>query len=139
MLTRNRRHPVAFNANPQGTGDTPDVEYIDHVSMCLADKARFFSLIASVAAYRGSLDKEGQKGRAAVYLGQAVVAVREQIQHNAFVKKDSLYTLVNMAICAEFLGDYPATRAHIRAAKFVVDREGGLSSLDMPIVRLPYH
>ena len=136
MLTRIQRHPSAFNTKPQGPHDTLDVGSIEHVSLSLADKARFYSLIACTAAYRGSLDEEDQKGRAAFYLGRALVVVREQLHHNAFVKKDSLYALVNMAICAQFLGDYPASLAHLRAAKFVVDREGGFSSLEVPIVRL---
>jgi hypothetical protein len=102
------------------------------VTECIADKARFFSLIACTAAYRESVEEEDQKGRGAIYLGQALMAVREQIQRKDFGKKDSLHSIVNMAICAELLGDYAASLAHLRAAKFVVDLGGGVVTLLNP-------
>jgi hypothetical protein len=95
----------------------------------MGDKARFFSLMACTAAYRENLEQEDQKGRGAIYLAQALVAVREQVQRKDFVKKDSLHSIVNMAICAELLGDYAASLAHLRATKFVVDQGGGLVTL----------
>ena len=138
VLTRENRHPSSWNAKPQGTHDTPDIEAVEAVTMSIADKARFFSLIACTAAYREKIEEEDQRGRGAVYLGQALIAVREQIQRKKFVKKDSLYSLVNMAICAELLGDYTASLAHIRAAKFVVYEGGGLAALDLGTVCLPH-
>lgn len=108
------------------------MESIETVTECIADKARFFSLIACTAAYRESIEEEDQKGRGAIYLGQALAAIREQVQRKDFVKKDSLHSIINMAICAELLGDYTASLAHLRAAKFLVDQEGGVGSLLNP-------
>jgi hypothetical protein len=105
--------------------------------MSMADKGRFFALIACTAAYRESLEEEDQRGRGAIYLGQALVAVREQVQRKGSVKKDSIYSMVTMAICAELLGDYPASLAHLRAAKFVVDLGGGfITLLDPKLITL---
>jgi hypothetical protein len=59
------------------------------MTMCIADKAHFFSLIACTAAYMESLKEEDQKERGAIYLSQALMALREQIQLKDFIKKDS--------------------------------------------------
>lgn len=74
------------------------------------------------------MEEDDQTNRGAIYLGQALVAVREQVQREDSVQKDSLHSIVNMAICADLLRDYAASVAHLRAAKFVVDQGGGLFS-----------
>jgi hypothetical protein len=86
-------------------------------------------LLACTAAYKERVKEDYQKERGAIYLGQALVAVREQVQRKDFVLKDFLYSIVNMAICADLLGDHAASLAHLRAAKSVVDQGGGLFSL----------
>ena len=75
------------------------------------------------------MEKDDQTERRATYLGQALVAVREQVQRKDFAQKDFLYSILHMAICADLLGDYAASLAHLQAAKFIVDQGGGLLPL----------
>jgi hypothetical protein len=114
----------------RGARESPNIEPIKAVSESIWNKARFFSLLACTAAYKEHVEKDDQTKRGAIYLGQALVAVREQVQRKDFVQKDFLYSIVNLAIYADLLRDHAASRAHLRAAKFVVDQEGGLFSLD---------
>jgi hypothetical protein len=86
-------------------------------------------LLACTAAFKERVEEDDQTNRGAIYLGQALVAVREQVQRKDSIQKVSLHSIVNMAICADLLGDYVASLAHLRAAKFVVDQGGGLFSL----------
>lgn len=86
-------------------------------------------MLACTAAYKARVEEDDQTKRGAIYLGRALVAVREQVQRKDFVRRDFLYSIVNMAICADLLGDHAASLIHLRAAKFVVDQGGGLSSL----------
>jgi hypothetical protein len=86
-------------------------------------------LLACTAAYKGHVEKDDQTERGAIYLGQALVAVREQVQRKDFIQKNFLCSILHMAIYANLLGDPVASLAHLRAAKFIVDQGGGVLSL----------
>jgi hypothetical protein len=48
---------------------------------------------------------------------------------------DLLHTIVVMAVCAQFLQDYAASLAHLRAAKLLIEQRGGFAVAEPGVLR----
>ena len=48
---------------------------------------------------------------------------------------DLLHTIVVMAVCAQFLQDYAASLAHLRAAKLLIEQRGGFAVAEPGVMR----
>jgi hypothetical protein len=126
-------HPTTWNDTPiTKPYDTPDSEAKQRmVQGCISDKARLYSLVSCTAGYMYQLNHEPRKRQqSAFYLRTALVAMRAQIQTNDFDIEESLYTILVLALCGTMLEDYDAAASHLRAAKQLVKRMGGLQSVN---------
>jgi hypothetical protein len=136
-----RVHPTSWTAKSYASARLGlDQEAFEIVKGCMADRARLYALVACTAAYMEHADAGVCKNKAqpsAFYLQNAIIAVREQVQSNSKESSgsDVLQSIVIMAVCAQFLQDYAASLAHLRATKHLIQKRGGLAAVESGILR----
>jgi hypothetical protein len=118
-----------------------DYEAFEIVKGCMGDKALLYSLVACTAVFmeRAELGVCKTKTQSSVfYLQNALVAIREQVQCKAkesSAGSDVLQSIALMVACADFLEDYAATLAHLRAMKYPIEQRGGFAAVESRILR----
>lgn len=117
-----------------------DYEALEIVNACMADRARLYSLVSCTAAYMERTEASPAKHKmqsSAFYLQNAIVAVREMMERNGkeSSESDASHSIVVMAVCSQFLQDYVASLAHLRAAKYLIEQRGGFVAAEPGILR----
>ncbi len=123
-----RVNAVTWALKSQGLShEHSDLVTVTTVKSCITDSACLYAVLALTALYKhflGNGDFKSQRG--AIYLQNALIAVRAELQRKSFVRSTMVHDILIMTICAEHLDDCAGCTAHLRAAKFLADQGGGL-------------
>jgi hypothetical protein len=135
-----RIHPTSWTAKAYASARLGvDYEALEIVKGCMADRARLYSLVSCTAAYIERTEPGVWKRKippSTFYLHNAIAAVRARVQSmdKESSRSDLLHTIVVMAVCAQFLQDYAASLAHLRAAKLLIEQRGGFAAVEPGIL-----
>jgi hypothetical protein len=137
-----RIHPTSWTAKAYASARLGvDCEALEIAKGCMADRARLFSLVSCTAAYieraEPSVWKHKIPPSTFYYLHNAITTVRARVQSKdkESSRLDLLHSIVVMAVCAQFLQDYAASLAHLRAAKLLIEQRGGFAAVEPGILR----
>jgi hypothetical protein len=136
-----RIHPTSWTAKAYASARLGvDYEALEIVQGCRADRARLYSLVSCTAAYIERAEPSVWKRKippSTFYLHNAIAAVRARVQSKdkESFGSDLLHTIGIMAVCAQFLHDYAASLAHLRAAKLLIEQRSGFAAVESGILR----
>jgi hypothetical protein len=126
--------PYASNQNTLD-GDTGNI-----VNSCMSSKLHFYTFLSLSAAIMETLGIIKIKTpRATLYSQLALAEMQIQLRSEHIDEQELLHGVSTLSIAAALQGDRVAAQAHLRAAKYLVERLGGFEAL-MPLIaqRLKY-
>jgi hypothetical protein len=136
-----RIHPTSWTGKAYASARLGvDYEALEIVKGCMTDRARLYSLVSCTAAYIERAETGVWKRKlppSTFYLHNAIAAVRARVQSmdKESSRSDLLHTIVVMAVCEQFLQDYAASLAHLRAVRLLIKQRGGFAAVEPGILR----
>ena len=116
--------PYALNHNNLD-GDSGDI-----VSSCMSSKLHYYTFLSLSAAVMETLGiAEINFPHATLYSHRALTEMQVQLRHEPVNEQELLHGVSTLSIAAALQGDAVAARAHLRAAKYLVERLGGFDAL----------
>lgn len=130
-----RSPSMAWDSQPYApTHNNPSGSNGSIVSSCMSSKLHFYAFLSLSAALMETLGiTEITFPRAALYSQYALTEIRLQLRNEQVKEPELLQGVSTLSIAAALQDDVTAARAHLRAAKYLVERLGGLEAL-MPLI-----
>ena len=112
-------------------GDSGDI-----LSGCLSSKLHYYTFLSLSAAVMEALGiKDVNFPRATLYSHHAVTEMQIQLRHEDVDDQELLHGVSMLSIAAALQRDVVAARAHLQAAKYLVERLGGFGGLSPSIAQ----
>ena len=132
-----RSSPWAWELQPYAPrnnnlqGDSGDI-----ISSSMSSKLRWYTLLSLSAAIMGTIaTTEVNPPRATLYSHLAITEMQRQLRYEFVDEQELLQGVSTLSIAAALQGEAVAARAHLQAAKYLVDRLGGFESLPSSIAQ----
>jgi hypothetical protein len=126
-----RLFPMAWDSQPYALNQNNlDGDSGNIVSSCMSSKLHFYTFLSLSAAVMETLGvTEIGFSRAVVYSQYALTEIQIHLRHEQVNEPELLHGVSTLSIAAAIQGDVAAARAHLEAAKYLVDRLGGFEAL----------
>lgn len=129
--------PMAWDSQPYALNQNNlDGDNGNIVSSCMSSKLHFYTFLSLSAAVMETLGiTEIGFPRAVVYSQYALTEIQIHLRREQVNEPELLHGVSTLSIAAAIQGDVAAARAHLRAAKYLVDRLGGFEALSPMIAQ----
>ena len=137
LLQFYRSSPWAWDSQPYALGHSNlNSDSGDILSGCMSSRLHYYTFLSLSAAVMEVLGiKDINFPRATLYAHQAVTEMQIQLRHEDVDEQDLLHGVSTLSIAAALQRDVVAARAHLQAAKYLVERLGGFGGLRRSIVQ----
>ena len=128
--------PMAWDSEPYGPSRSHrEPDEVSVVRKSMSNNLHFYTFLSLIAAIMETLGIGDYAGRGGpLYSQRALEEMQKQFRNDPVDEGELLYGISRMAIAAVLQGDEFGAQAHLRAAKYFVDKGGGFGAAVTPSI-----
>jgi hypothetical protein len=138
--------PTAFRLDVQVNSpgqiqQRPASTSTDLIRGCMANEMHMYSLLAAATGRMKFVtgDTLDRSDRPEQYLAKAIITLRRYLEEGSTITQQVIVDMFFLATVEIYSRNFEGARAHLRIIKFLIDKLGGLRSLDQPVIDMVWN